>query len=120
MSTTTAQVHNPYAPRTVVREVRQIARCKRCKSAKSRLVTRTTRVSYFGKFPPERDATSVDTVNGERPDHDAGPCSCGRPMYYLDVSGRVNDHACDARCLAATGHDCECSCGGLNHGAAHG
>jgi hypothetical protein len=26
-------------------------------------------------------------------------------------------HKCDARCLNATGHNCECSCGGKNHGA---
>jgi hypothetical protein len=26
-------------------------------------------------------------------------------------------HKCDARCLSATGHNCECSCGGKNHGA---
>lgn len=25
-------------------------------------------------------------------------------------------HKCDARCMNATGHDCECSCGGKNHG----
>jgi len=25
-------------------------------------------------------------------------------------------HKCDARCVNATGHDCECSCGGENHG----
>ena len=27
-------------------------------------------------------------------------------------------HKCDARCLNATGQNCECSCGGANHGAA--
>jgi hypothetical protein len=26
-------------------------------------------------------------------------------------------HKCDARCLNAKGHNCECSCGGKNHGA---
>lgn len=25
-------------------------------------------------------------------------------------------HKCDARCMNATGHNCECSCGGANHG----
>lgn len=25
-------------------------------------------------------------------------------------------HACDARCRTAKGHNCECSCGGVNHG----
>lgn len=28
-----------------------------------------------------------------------------------------SNHKCDARCLNATGHNCECSCGGKNHGA---
>jgi len=26
-------------------------------------------------------------------------------------------HVCDDRCMSATGHSCECSCGGKNHGA---
>lgn len=26
---------------------------------------------------------------------------------------------CDARCAFAKGHDCQCSCGGKNHGAGH-
>lgn len=26
------------------------------------------------------------------------------------------DHKCDSRCLNAKGHNCTCSCGGLNHG----
>lgn len=25
-------------------------------------------------------------------------------------------HKCDARCMNARGHNCECSCGGANHG----
>ena len=28
-------------------------------------------------------------------------------------------HACGPRCLNATGFQCECSCGGRNHGAAN-
>ena len=26
-------------------------------------------------------------------------------------------HKCDSRCQSAKGHNCECSCGGKNHGA---
>lgn len=29
---------------------------------------------------------------------------------------RPSLHKCDARCLNATGHNCECQCGGKNHG----
>lgn len=28
----------------------------------------------------------------------------------------VADKKCDGRCMGATGHSCECSCGGANHG----
>lgn len=30
------------------------------------------------------------------------------------------EKVCDGRCMGATGHVCECSCGGHNHGASHG
>ena len=29
------------------------------------------------------------------------------------------DHECDARCTGATGPNCDCACGGENHGMAH-
>jgi hypothetical protein len=34
-------------------------------------------------------------------------------FYKIDGS----KHKCDARCLNAKGHNCECACGGSNHGA---
>ncbi len=34
------------------------------------------------------------------------------------VAGKISaDHVCDARCTSAIGHNCECSCGGANHGS---
>ena len=36
-----------------------------------------------------------------------------RTIYY---SATPSLHKCDGRCRNATGHDCECSCGGSNHG----
>jgi hypothetical protein len=30
------------------------------------------------------------------------------------------DYECNDKCLSAIGHDCECQCGGKNHGANHG
>jgi hypothetical protein len=51
------------------------------------------------------------------------PCKgCGAMLFLSGghaVYGRTNTHKCDARCLAATGPDCECSCGGENHGAGY-
>lgn len=41
-----------------------------------------------------------------------------RFMVLTPVKGVVNvNRSCDGRCMAATGGDCECSCGGANHGA---
>lgn len=35
------------------------------------------------------------------------------------IQGRYNaEIKCDGRCMGATGHNCECSCGGANHGKA--
>lgn len=123
MSTATATekpAFDPYAPKTIVRETRQIARCSRCKTTRSRLVTRTTRVTYYGRPFPKRHAHSVDTIDGKTPTGHAGLCGCNREIYFRDVKGVTNpDHNCDARCLSATGHNCECACGGRNHGASH-
>lgn len=48
-------------------------------------------------------------------------CACGRLVTLGQVFGRFNaSKKCNARCTEATGHQCECSCGGKNHGAAHG
>lgn len=45
---------------------------------------------------------------------------CGRYMVGKRISGTVNVGVpCDRRCTGATGHNCECSCGGINHGADH-
>jgi|WetSurMetagenome_2_1015567.scaffolds.fasta_scaffold1904293_1 hypothetical protein len=36
-----------------------------------------------------------------------------RKIYY---KSNPSLHICDARCMNAKGHDCECQCGGKNHG----
>ncbi len=41
-----------------------------------------------------------------------------RLLAWKQVDGTLNpDHKCDVRCTSAKGHNCECSCGGANHGA---
>lgn len=59
-------------------------------------------------------------------DHNNKPlfprCDCGGGLDYMGrVSGdnymRVEDRcACDGRCTHATGPNCDCACGGKNHG----
>lgn len=45
-------------------------------------------------------------------------CPKSRVAIMMAVVGRfVADKKCNAKCLGSTGHLCECSCGGKNHGA---
>lgn len=46
------------------------------------------------------------------PDHGVFRLSLLRGRY-------VEARMCDARCMNATGPNCDCSCGGANHGASH-
>ena len=34
----------------------------------------------------------------------------------IDYKSNPSKHKCSAKCLSATGHVCECECGGKNHG----
>lgn len=51
-------------------------------------------------------------------------CNCtvarwGFPNNVLKIAtirGKVSAHKCAAKCTHAKGGDCECSCGGANHG----
>lgn len=38
---------------------------------------------------------------------------------YRGVVGKVTATPCDAACYYAVGHECNCSCGGKNHGKGH-
>lgn len=59
------------------------------------------------------------TTHGPHPPAVACP-SCRRPTSGQTVRGRFSAlHRCDARCIYAKGPECECSCGGKNHGAGH-
>jgi len=49
-------------------------------------------------------------------------CSGGqvRTLKLERVRGVYNPgRECNAKCMSAIGHDCECRCGGKNHGAGH-
>ena len=48
------------------------------------------------------------------------PSDIPHGMIPKPIKGRiVEHHACDSRCLNATGFNCNCACGGANHGKAH-
>jgi hypothetical protein len=58
---------------------------------------------------------AVNTHNHACPDHGL------RTRTWKPVKGTYSaERECDSRCTGAIGPDCECQCGGANHGAAHG
>lgn len=42
-----------------------------------------------------------------------------RVARFVSYNPNGSKHKCDSRCLNAKGGNCECSCGGANHGAGH-
>lgn len=62
-------------------------------------------------------------VNGgrwmQKTEYPSNQCECGATVFGKPVEARLTDHICDVRCTSATGHNCECSCGGQNHGIDH-
>jgi hypothetical protein len=81
------------------------------------------RIDSTGKAIPA--AVWIQSCGGGRPtvyggDTEMGICStCDKMMSYGVLKAFLNpDHKCDARCTSARGHNCECSCGGVNHGVA--
>lgn len=61
------------------------------------------------------------------PERFAAPVTChcteverGWSVPYKIVKGVVNERErCGAKCMASKGPDCECSCGGSNHGGSY-
>lgn len=107
--------------RTSRRIVRQIAKCKRCKKAHSRMVVvlcetveRSDKIGFVSR------RVWIEGNPAGRWDCGCSPGAAYLGGEYRNVDGTRNDDVkCDARCNEATGHKCECSCAGRNHGASH-
>lgn len=87
------------------RPISGIAKCMRCKSAKR--VEGYVRRTYagYGRYTATESWPTV-------------VCSCGRAYPMISrIKAITTDHKCDSRCTSAKGHNCECSCGGKNHGS---
>lgn len=74
-----------------------------------------------GLFPTyEREITKWTPEQGQWWSPHSLGLTCVRhkiSLSFRQVQGRISDrHICDSRCFYAKGHDCECSCGGANHG----
>ena len=103
-----------WSTRETKRTLRQNGKCK-CGKRYSRLVdstfTRTYRSDLIG--PVSTSEKRIGDV--------ALTCTCGKHVWMRDVKGTYRaEKKCDARCLNSTGHVCECSCGGKNHGGGNG
>lgn len=100
--------------RTVTR--RLIGHCRRCGfGAREVLKIEKTTTTTYG-------LTGMKVRRFERViegDDSAHFCRCAtpRPLTMRAVIGTVTDTPCDERCTSATGHKCECACGGKNHGS---
>lgn len=112
-----------------------IYNCKRCKVGR-RVDYPNRSETYRGAYWREGTAIGSDRTSRLYPGaalayrgtdgacrYDGDPLglcpSCSRPMAWDYVKGRHNpDVRCDGRCTHARGGDCECSCGGENHGKA--
>jgi hypothetical protein len=96
-------------------EKRYNAQCKGCKKKHTALLTRIDNVATGYAWRSSLGAILTTTKDGYKP---SLPCDCGRIVQFLLVQGTyVAEKKCNAKCLAACGQVCECSCGGRNHGA---
>lgn len=103
-----------------------IYNCKRCKLGRrveypESRVGSAFRINASGKSVPP--GIYIMRCGGGRPteyggDVEMGLCpSCHKMMAFAHLKGRISEvHICDARCMASRGPNCECSCGGANHG----
>ena len=93
--------------------------CKKCKVAK--------RVEYPRKNKQGYIVTAGIWITYINPhekiieyggDVENGLCfNCGEMMKYSAVKGYLNpDIKCNGKCMSARNGNCECSCGGKNHG----
>lgn len=118
--------------RTDSRRVRFLARCTaaHCSSVTSALVDVTTTTALYGlptggghqrqtrhSYELVEDGTGWKVV-GPFDNYLEPTDPCGHAaMSVVPVRGRTTETACNERCEDARRPDCECSCGGLNHGS---
>ena len=58
--------------------------------------------------------TSSDTFIG---DHYPGTCTdCRKPVTFQRLYGTLSKMECHGACMSAYGPNCDCGCGGVNHG----
>lgn len=90
---------------TETRTARLLGKCRRCRKHFSQLALRRDDGVYLCEDGSPREPVFC----------------CGRVVVMERVKGEHNPKIpCTAKCLMGKSLDCSCSCGGLNHGMAHG
>jgi hypothetical protein len=102
----------------------RVDKCRFSRYTRNMNTTQTTEITvggwiatgrFFGKCKGCKALTRIDQAPTSFPTIRI-ECACGEMVTAKQVFGSVSDTPCDGRCMNATGPDCECSCGGHNHG----
>lgn len=100
-----------------------IGRCRACKGTKRRDYPETRTITLgTGMYERTSIVAGRTTPQGNwiRATADYFCPDCGKAAWdSKPMKKRLGVQKCGARCYGATGHDCECQCGGENHGRAH-
>lgn len=80
------------------------------------------RVEYYMPVSNQEFAALFPNVRGVKYDSFSRMVGRAADNAIVPITRRIffksnpSLHKCGARCVNAKGHDCECSCGGANHG----
>jgi hypothetical protein len=94
-------------------------KCKLCKAAWTTETTDRTMAYNAHEASCPKYTKWLAARIGSYPQREAAERYQMSVLYFqhLQIHGHyVADKPCDGRCIGATGHNCECSCGGKNHG----
>jgi len=96
-------------------------KCKSCSRMHTAVVLRRTENVKVGDewaYSYLTDQGETLTSAGISSMGPAATCVCGKRVKLMPVKGVYNpDVVCNAKCTASKGFNCECSCGGKNHGS---
>jgi hypothetical protein len=109
----TTNTASRFETKTYYSTVRYNGKCRTCRKAYSRTTERTVvvtrRTDIIARSDRRVNETTLHAID-----------CCGRHVALFEVKGiKRADIKCGAKCTGATGHVCECECGGRNHGAGH-
>ena len=100
---------------------RLVGRCKTCKKGRSFEGVLNSRVRDTNGQGGGKHYDNVCTDLGGSEITITLPCECGKRVRLHPVEWKrtVQPHKCNAKCLSATGFQCECECRGKFHGGRH-